>query len=183
MSTYLREKYKPTQNNEHHNQLQTGNLQWEHQQYNKNIRNIRKQQSKQIHNHHRQQTQVMSGNKSYARMVKKGKNFTIFGDSIIGGIKQNEMNKHSKGNVHLKTFRGVTCKDILSYVQPTLDRAKSDGIIIHVGTNDLSAKRKRPSDIADSSISVGKKCRGVRNVVISSLVRTKSPRLQAKKNK
>ena len=40
-------------------------------------------------------------------MVKKGKNFTILGDSIIGGIKQNEMNKHSKGNIHQKTFRRV----------------------------------------------------------------------------
>ena len=49
-------------------------------------------------------------------MVKKGKNFTILGDSIIGGIKQNEMNKYSKGNIHQKTFRGATCKDMLSYV-------------------------------------------------------------------
>ena len=40
-------------------------------------------------------------------MVKKGKNFTILGDSIIGGIKRNEMNKHSKGNIHQKTFRRV----------------------------------------------------------------------------
>ena len=47
---------------------------------------------------------------------------------------------------------------MLSYVQPTLDRAKFNGINIHVGTNDVSAKRKRPSDIADSIISVGKKC-------------------------
>ena len=46
---------------------------------------------------------------------------------------------------------------MLSYVQQTLIRAKSDGIIIHVGTN-VSAKSKRPSDIADSIISVGKKC-------------------------
>ena len=49
------------QNNEHYYQLQTGDLQWEHQQYNKNIRKIKKQlnkQSKQIHNHH-QQTKVM----------------------------------------------------------------------------------------------------------------------------
>ena len=112
-------------------------------------------------------------------MVKKGKNFTILGDSIIGGIKQNEMNKYSKGNIHLKTFRGATCKDMLSYVQTTLDRAKSDGIVIHVGTNDVSTKRKRPSDIADSILSVGKKCwdTGIRNVAISSLVCRKSPRL------
>ena len=47
---------------------------------------------------------------------------------------------------------------MLSYVQTTLDRAKSDGIVIHVGTNDVSTKRKRPSDIADSILSVGKKC-------------------------
>ena len=95
------------------------------------------------------------------------------------------MNKHSNGNIHLKTFRVATCKDMLSYVQPTFDRAKSDGIIIHVGTNDMPAKRKGPSDIADSIVSVGKKCRdtGVRNVMISSLVCRKSPRLQAKINK
>ena len=75
---------------------------------------------------------------------------------------------------------------MLSYVQLTLDRAKPDGIIIHVGTNDvLSAKRKMPSDIADSIISVDKKCRDttIRNVLISSLLRRKSPRLQTKKMK
>ena len=67
------------------------------------------------------------------------------------------MNKHSKGNTHLKTFKGATCKDMLSYVQPILDTSKFDGIIIHVETN-VSAKRRRPSDIADSIISAGKKC-------------------------
>ena len=91
-------------------------------------------------------------------MVKKGKNFAILGDSIIGRIKQNEMNKYSKGNIQLKTFSWATCKVMLSYVLPTWSRAKSDGIIIQVGTNDVSAKRKRPPDIADSIISVGKKC-------------------------
>ena len=53
-----------------------------------------------------------------------------------------------------------------------------------MGTNDVSAKRKRPSDVVDSIISVGKKCQdtGVRNVMISSLVRGKSPRVQEKIN-
>ena len=127
----------------------------------------------------------MPRNTNYADNVKKGKNFTILGDSIIGGIKRNEMNKHSKGNIYLETFRGAKCKDMLSYVQPTLDREKSDEIIIPVGTHDVSAKRKKPSDIADSFISVGKMCRdtGVRNVMIFSLVHRKSPRHQAKINK
>ena len=39
---------------------------------------------------------VMPGNTSYVDMVKKGKRVTILGDNIIGGIKQNEMNKYSK---------------------------------------------------------------------------------------
>ena len=60
------------------------------------------------------------------------------------------MSKHSKENIHLKYSEGQHVK--ICYVQPTLDRAKSDGIIVHVGTNDVSAKRKRPSDIADSII-------------------------------
>ena len=121
----------------------------------------------------------MSVSTSFADMVKKGKNFTILGDYTMGGIKRNKMNKHSKGNIHLKTFRGATCKDMLNYEQPTQDRAKSDGIIIHVGTNYLSAKKKIPSDIVDSVISVCKQYRdtGVRNVMISSLLCTKSFRL------
>ena len=73
-------------------------------------------------------------------MVKTGN----WGQCNNGGIKQNEVNQYSKGNVHLKTFRGATCKEVFSYVQPTLDRAKSHGIIIHMGTNDASAKTKRP---------------------------------------
>ena len=113
-------------------------------------------------------------------MVTKGKNCTILGGSIIGGTKQNEINKYSKGIIIknlIKTFRGATCKDMLSYVQLTLDRAKSDGIIIHVGAYDVSAKRKKP-DIVDSIILVGKNCQGTvkRNVIMSSLVRRKSPR-------
>ena len=73
---------------------------------------------------------------------------------------------------------------MFSYVQPTLDKAKSHGIIIHVGTNDVSAKRKRPSDIADSIMIVGKKCHytGVRNIIVSSLVCRKSPSVQTKVN-
>ena len=34
--------HSSTQNNGHHDQLKTGDLLWEHQQYDTNIRNIRK---------------------------------------------------------------------------------------------------------------------------------------------
>lgn len=75
---------------------------------------------------------------------------------------------------------------MLSHVQPTLDRPKYDGIIIHVPTrtNNVSPKRKRHSDNADSIISVGKKCQdtGIEYIMISSLLCRKNPKLQAKIN-
>ena len=45
-----------------------------------------------------------------------------FDCSMIIGIKRSEFNDNTKGNVFLKTFRGATSKDMLSYAQPTLDR-------------------------------------------------------------
>ena len=70
---------------------------------------------------------------------------------------------------------------MLSHVQPTLDRPKYDGIIIHVPTrtNNVSPKRKRHSDNADSIISVGKKCQdiGIEYIMISSLLCRKNPKL------
>ena len=41
-------------------------------------------------------------------MVKTGN----WGQCNNGGIKQNEVNKYSKGNVHLKAFRGTTCNQL-----------------------------------------------------------------------
>ena len=45
----------------------------------------------------------MTGSTSYADKAKKGTNFTILGACIIGRRKRNEINKHAKGNVHLKS--------------------------------------------------------------------------------
>ena len=94
--------------------------------------------------------------------------------NIIINYKQGIYNG-SINNIHLKTFRGATCEDMTE--QNLME-------LLFTWVLDVSAKRKRPSDVADSIISVGKKCQdtGVRNVMISSLVRGKSPRLQAKIN-
>ena len=81
--------------------------------------------------------------------------------------------------------RGATSKDMLSYVQPTLDRENSDAILIHVGINVVIVKTKTPIDIADSIISVGRKCKDadINEVIISSITRTKRSRFQMKINK
>ena len=74
--------------------------------------------------------------------------------------------------------RGAASKDMLSYAQPTLDRENSDAILIHVGINVVIVKRKTPIDIADSILSVGRKCKdtGINEVIISSISRKKRSR-------
>ena len=97
---------------------------------------------------------------------------------MISGIKRREFNGSTKENVIFKTFRGAASKDMLSYAQPTLDWENLDAILIHVGINVVIVKRKTPIDIADSIISVGRKCKdsGINEVIVSSITRTKRSR-------
>ena len=90
---------------------------------------------------------------------------------MISGIKRREFNDNTKENVILKTFRGATSEDMLSYVQPTLDQENLDAILIHIGTSDVTLKRKTPTEIARTIISVGRKCKdaGINGVIISSI--------------
>ena len=53
-----------------------------------------------------------------------------------------------------------------------------------MGTNDVTVKRKNPTDIIDSIMSVGRKCKDadINEVIISSIVCRKSSRFQMKIN-
>ena len=66
------------------------------------------------------------------------------------------MNKQTKENSHLKTFRVATCTDMLSYVEPTLDRANLMELLFMWELMMYQGKSKRPCDFADSVMSVGK---------------------------
>ena len=118
---------------------------------------------------------TVPGNTSYATITKKGKNVTVFGDSIVGRINKKEINKFTKANVFIKSFSGATVKDMHTYVEPTLERKICDTVIIHVGTNDIPDKQKSTKDISDSIINIGMKCRdrGVNSIIISSITRRK----------
>ena len=48
---------------------------------------------------------------------------------------------------------------MVSYAQPTIDQENLNAILIHVGNNNVTVKRKAPIDIAVSIISVGRKCK------------------------
>ena len=125
---------------------------------------------------------VVPGNTSYANIVKRGRNIAVIGDSMISRIKKKEFNDLVNGNVMLKPYLGSNSKDMLSFVVPTLDRKNVDSILIAVGTNDIPDKYNTALNIANTIIEVGKKCKkeGVRDVIISSIVRRNSYKLQMK---
>ena len=114
---------------------------------------------------------VVPGNTSYCHVTSRGKNVTIFGDNIISNIKRKEFNKYIKGNAQIKSFSGATTYDMDMYVQPTLQKKVTDVAVIHVGTNDIGfngTESTSLSDIADSIIKVGKRCRqsGINDVLV-----------------
>ena len=55
---------------------------------------------------------IVPGNISYADVLKKGKNVTVLGDSMISGIKRRKFNDNTKENLFLKSFRGTTSKNM-----------------------------------------------------------------------
>ena len=105
---------------------------------------------------------------------------------MISNIKKKEFNKFIKGNAQIKSFSGATTADMDVYIQPTLQRKVADIAVIHVGTNDigLGIESSSASEIVDSIIKVGKRCRqsGVNDVLISSVVYRKHEHIQKKVN-
>ena len=71
-----------------------------------------------------EESNTVDSNTSYTGVLRKRKYVTVFGDSMISQIKLREFKDNTKENFILKTFRGATNKDMLSYVQPTLKREK-----------------------------------------------------------
>ena len=84
------------------------------------------------------QHSVVPGNRSYAEMVQSLRKVIIFGDSIPRGIRMHELTSLiKKGYGKMKSFPGVTSKELLHYVDPTLKDGIYNTAIIHVGVNDL----------------------------------------------
>ena len=94
---------------------------------------------------------------------------SLVGDSIIKGIRKNEINHHVKHmSTYVKTFPGATTDDMESYIVPTLKKAP-DVSIIHCGTNDL--RKEDPETIARKITEIALKSkRTVKHVAVSSIL-------------
>ena len=86
---------------------------------------------------------TVPGSKSYAdvTMSRKTKNditkkVIVFGDSIIWGMRVRDFNQQVKnGYAKFKSFPGGNSKEILHYVEPSLETGFYDSAILHVGVN------------------------------------------------
>ena len=104
----------------------------------------------------------------------------IFGDSIFRGIRFREFNNVIKsGYAKFKTFPGADSKEILHYVNPTLESGNYDSAVLHFGVNYLPQNTISKSDSVENLIEnirkTAVKCmsHGVSRAFVSTIVRNK----------
>ena len=132
-------------------------------------------------------SKLVPGELSYNNAVKsawlnsgKQNRIIIFGDSIFRGIRFREFNNEIKsGYAKFKTFLGADSKEILHYVNPTLESGNYDSAAFHFGVNDLLQKTISKSDSVENLVEnirkTAVKCmsHGVSKVFVSVIVRNK----------
>ena len=132
-------------------------------------------------------SKLVQGELSYTSAVKptrlnsgKQNRIIIFGDSIFRGIRFREFNNEIKnGFAKFKTFPGSDSREILHYVNPTLESSNYDSAVLQFGVNDLLHKALSKSDTVDNLIEyirkAADKCmsHGVSKVFLSAIVRKK----------
>ena len=106
-------------------------------------------------------------------------NIIVFGDSIPNLTKstKNEINRKlvSRGRAKFKYFPGATSKDLLHYIDPTLEDQIFNVAIIHVGTNDiLNNGQDAINYLLENIQKMVKKCEsyGIEKVLIPGLIFT-----------
>ena len=132
-------------------------------------------------------SKLVPGELSYTSAVKstrlnsgKQDRIIIFGDSIFRGIRVREFNNEIKNSyAKFKTFPSSDSREILHYVNPTLESGNYDSAVLHFGVNDLLHKALSKSDTVGNLIEnirkAADKCMpyGVSNVFVSAIVRNK----------
>ena len=90
-------------------------------------------------------------------------------------IKRNLVNNSLyEWKAHLNGFSGANIKHLDHLITPTLAEDRSDIVIVHIGSNDITHNTVNQTDVKDivnRIINIGKKCLsyGVKELIISSI--------------
>ena len=114
---------------------------------------------------------IVPGNESYSNMTRHTEKLCIIGDSISKRIDMVKFNKEiDKGTTIKRCFPGAIASQFKSYIKPTIKDDEPDIVILSFGTNNLSKRNKKQTDmeIAGEIIDVVQKCRklGVNEVYV-----------------
>ena len=140
---------------------------------------------------------IVPGNKSYAQAkvpssnvvgspsnsARASNNVVIFGDSIVNfstKLKYNINRALTNGRARFKYFPGATSKELLHYIDATLEESNFEVAVIHVGVNDLMNSNNSVDKLLKNIYSMAEKCKnnGVKKVFISGIVKNKTSLLR-----
>ena len=79
----------------------------------------------------------------------------------------------TNGRARFKYFPGATSKELLHYIDATLEESNFEVAVIHVGVNDLMNSNDSVDKLLKDIYSMGEKCKssGVKKVFISGIVK------------
>ena len=140
---------------------------------------------------------IVPGNKSYAQAkvpssnvvgsqsnsARASNNVVIFGDSIVNfstKLKYNISRALTNGRARCKYFPAATSKELLHYIDATLQESNFEVALIHVGVNDLMNSNTSVDKLLKNIYSMAEKCKnnGVKKVFISGIVKNKTSLLR-----
>ena len=127
---------------------------------------------------------TVPGNSTYANITNKGKKTLVIGASMINYIDIKEFNHFVENGYAIKrSYSGSTTSDLSWHIIPALIEQQPDSVIINIGTNNLTKKRKQTEEeICNDIYKLVDQCRsyGVNDIYISGL--TCRPNFQNKIN-
>ena len=124
----------------------------------------------------------IAGNKSYAQVTvqlnsaRASNNVVVLGDSIVNFSTKLEYNINralTNGRARFKYFHGATSKELLHYIDATLEESNFELAVIHVGVNDILNSNNSVDRLLKIIHSMAEKCKSsvVKKVFISGIVK------------
>ena len=122
---------------------------------------------------------ITSSKPTFNESILPTNNAVIFGDSLFNFNRKNKNNINrslKNGSARVKYFPGVTSKDLVHYIDTTLQDNSFEVAVIHIDINDIiNSKNSLNTDhILQNIKNIAQKCKsyGIQKVLISWLLIT-----------
>ena len=121
---------------------------------------------------------MTSSNPTFNESILPTSNVVIFGDSLVNFNRKTKYNINrslNNGRARFQYFPGVTSKDLLHYVDTTLQDNLFEVAVIHIGIDIVNNKNSLNKDhMLENIKNIAPKCKkyGIQKVLISGLLTT-----------